>query len=229
MNLLKFFFGNKKLAKSVAHFSLPSGWTCPGAKDCLTKVCPLKATLKQFGKGYRCYSASQEAYLPSVRKARWHNFDLLKGKSHNQTVNLIEQSLPKVSVIRLHVAGDFFSQNYFDAWLEVAKNHPQILFYGYTKSLPFLLNRTNQMPLNFRLVASKGGKFDHLIKKGLNSAEVVFSEDEAKRKNLPIDHDDSHCQRNKKSFALLIHGHGDPGSLQAKIYQKHLTFVGNNA
>ena len=34
--LLRFQFGNAKLSKLVAHVSLPSGFTCPGAKECLT-------------------------------------------------------------------------------------------------------------------------------------------------------------------------------------------------
>ena len=27
---------------------------------------------------YRCFAASQEAQYPNVRKARWHNYDLLR-------------------------------------------------------------------------------------------------------------------------------------------------------
>ena len=34
-NLLKVTFENAKL-KGICHFSLPSGWTCPGAESCKT-------------------------------------------------------------------------------------------------------------------------------------------------------------------------------------------------
>ena len=37
--LLKFNFGgNAKLSKEIVTFSLPSGYSCPGAKDCLAKA-----------------------------------------------------------------------------------------------------------------------------------------------------------------------------------------------
>ena len=35
MSLLRFTFGNAKL-KGIYHYSLPSGYTCPGAKNCKT-------------------------------------------------------------------------------------------------------------------------------------------------------------------------------------------------
>ena len=44
-------------------------------------------------------------------------------------------------VVRLHVGGDFFSSNYFDAWLYVVGERPDLLAYGYTKSLQFWVNR----------------------------------------------------------------------------------------
>jgi hypothetical protein len=206
MNRLRFFFGNKKLSFDITHISLPAGWTCPGAKDCLAKVDKQTGKLSQFG-CWRCYSASQECYSTRARKCRWYNFNLLKGKSSKEISLIIEESLPRAFFIRLHVSGDFFSQEYFDAWLEVAKSHPDTVFYGYTKSLPFWIKRLNEIPENFKLVASKGGKFDYLIKRfNLVSAEVVFSIGEAKKKGLEIDHDDSHCQKANKDFALLIHG-----------------------
>ena len=58
-----------------------------------------------------------------------------------------------------HITGcatqDFFSQEYFDSWLEVARNRPRTLFYGYTKSLPFWVARTDSVPANLVLTASR--------------------------------------------------------------------------
>jgi hypothetical protein len=66
------------------------------------------------------------------------------------------------------------------------------------------------------LTASRGGRLDHLIKpKRLREAIVVFSENEADRLNLDIDHDDSHAANpaiKKQNFALLIHGIQPKGS-----------------
>ena len=57
------------------------------------------------------------------------------------------------------------------------------------------------------MVASYGGRYDHLIDLGYfpKYSKVVFSEDEAKKLGLEIDTDDSCCFKNKP-FALLLHG-----------------------
>ena len=41
---------------------------------------------------------------------------------------------------RIHESGDFWSELYFQAWLEVARQHPNIKFYAYTKQLSYWLN-----------------------------------------------------------------------------------------
>jgi hypothetical protein len=70
--------------------------------------------------------------------------------------NLILESIPTdAQRIRIHVAGDFFSQAYFDAWLMVARSRPDIAFYAYTKSIPFWIHhRQSDLPENFKLNAS---------------------------------------------------------------------------
>lgn len=217
MELLKFSKGNAKLDKSIHTFSLPSGWTCPSAKDCLSKADQKTGKITDGNETkFRCFSASQEALYPSVRKQRWHNFNLLR--TTDNMAELISKSLPKkAKIIRIHVAGDFFSQAYMDAWIEVAKQRPDILFYAYTKSLNFWQNRVNDIPNNFRLTASEGGKNDNLITKlGLKFATVVFSEDEAKKLKLEIDHDDTHAYNGDKSFALILHGVQPGGTPAAK-------------
>jgi hypothetical protein len=36
-SLLKFGIGNAKLGKAIHTFTLPSGYTCPGAEKCLSR------------------------------------------------------------------------------------------------------------------------------------------------------------------------------------------------
>jgi len=70
---------------------------------------------------------------------------------------------------------------------------------------------------NLVLTASRGGKYDRLIKQhNLREAVIVFSEEEAKQKKLTIDHDDSHAMQSGKSFALLLHGAQPAGSVASK-------------
>ena len=217
--MLKFSQGNAKLGKDIFTFSIPAGYTCPFAKDCFSKAD--KETGKiQDGPSteFRCYSASLESVYPVVRKQRWENFALLKGLSCLEMADLIQASVPKkAQKVRIHVGGDFFSQSYFDAWMTVAKRLPNIIFYAYTKSLGFWVRRLDEIPANFVLTASKGGKMDALISAyGLRHCEVVYTEQEAIDKGLEIDHDDSHAYTQGPSFALLIHGVQPKGSKAAK-------------
>lgn len=217
--LLKFSQGNAKLTKDIFSLSLPSGFACPFASDCLSKSDKVTGKLTD-GKDtkFRCFSASQENRFPKTREQRWHNFELLRKLNKEQMVKLISDSLPvKANKVRIHVAGDYFSQTYFDAWLEVAKQNPTKIFYGYTKSLNYWISRLSEMPDNFILTASKGGKLDELIAKhNLRFAEVVFTMDKAKELGLEIDHDDSHAFSKGGSFALLIHGTQPPNSEASK-------------
>ena len=108
-------------------------------------------------------------------------------------------------------------QGYFTKYSKVvfseneAKLNPGIKFYCYSKSLNLFLEVL--LPNNFYMVASYGGRYDHLIDTGYfpKYSKVVFSEDEAKRLGLEIDKDDSLCFGNKP-FALLLHGMQEKGS-----------------
>ena len=133
-------------------------------------------------------------------------------------MQLILDSLsPLAGVVRIHVSGDFFSQSYFDAWLEVARQRPNTRFYAYTKALPYWIKRLDVMPMNLVLTASVGGTHDALIQEhGLRSARVVLSEQEAKDLGLECDHDDSHAMQQGPDFALLIHGMQPAGSPASK-------------
>ena len=216
---LMFGQGNAKLDYTIATFSLPSGYACPGAEQCLARASRASGKITDGPENrFRCFSASQESMFQSVRKARWNNFEMLKeAKSVKRMAYLIMRSLPESPTVRIHVAGDFYSQNYFDAWLEVCKQVPGKLFYAYTKSLTFWIARLDQIPKNLVLNASRGGKFDVLIDQyHLKCAEVVFSEQAARDKGLELDHDDSHAYKGTKSFGLLIHGAQPSGTEAAK-------------
>ena len=217
--MLKFNKGNAKLGNNIFTFSLPAGYACPGAKDCLSRAGRHGSGIQDgLDTKFRCFAASDEVQYKNVRKQRWYNFDLLKGKTTEQMTQLIEASLPKnASLIRVHVSGDFFNESYFDAWMEVARKNPLRTFYAYTKSLHLWVSKLGEIPKNFALNASRGGIHDWLIDAhNLKSAEVVFSHEEAKTKGLEIDHDDSHAYKSGKSFGLLIHGVQPAGSYASK-------------
>jgi hypothetical protein len=218
MTTLSFGKGNAKLGDEIVTFSLPAGYTCPGARDCLARVARNGGLTDGKQALFRCFAASAEAMYPSVRKSRWNNFDLLRGKSYEEMVELILASLPAESkLVRVHVSGDFFNQDYFRAWMRVAAIRSDCVFYAYTKSVKTWIENRDMVPVNFKLTASHGGTHDHLIKEhGLKTAIVVFSVDQANKLGLEIDHDDSHAYASDRSFALLLHGTQPKGSTAAK-------------
>jgi len=207
--------------RKVYSFDLISGWSCPQAKDCLSKVVQIgdKRRIKD-GKDcqFRCFSASQEVVFPAVYDNRKANFDGLKfRKSSYDMAHAIADAMPKnLGICRIHVAGDFFNQKYFRAWHLVAEWYPDRLFYAYTKSLNYWVEDREHLPKNMVLTASRGGRLDHLIDEhNLRESVVVYSEEEADDLGLIIDHDDSHAalpNNRHNSFALLIHGQQPKGS-----------------
>jgi hypothetical protein len=222
IELLSFQKGNAKLGKKIYTFSIVSGYTCPFAKDCLAKVDRISGKLTDGpDTQFRCFSASQEALFPAVRKSRWNNFEkILNAIKNNTLVDLILKNIPKkATIIRVHVAGDFFNQAYFNAWMQVARNRPDIIFYAYTKSIGFWINQLGNIPSNFKLNASYGGKQDNLIEQyNLKYAKVVFSVEQAG--NLKIDHDDTSAYMRDESFCLLIHNTQPKGSEASKALSK---------
>lgn len=226
--------GNAKLAKGVWHFSIASGVTCPGASTCKALVQLKTVNGKQTRKlvegpdaTLRCFSAVQELAFPSLHNQRLHNLRLLTkaGSADKMKALILDGLSPHASMVRVHIGGDFFSQAYFDAWMEVAKARPATTFYAYTKSIPFwkdYLHRYKKLPGNFKLVASLGGKFDHLVdRKKMVWSTIVFHPEEARKMNLPIeDADDTLAQKAEAPFALVLHAQQKAGSPAAAAIKR---------
>lgn len=200
--------------RKVYSFDLLSGWSCPFANECLSKVVIENGSRKirdGANTQFRCFSASQEVVYTNVYNVRKQNFDTLRGLDGNDMFAALSSALPKdAGIVRIHVAGDMFSQDYFDAWVSLAKHNSRTLFYAYTKSLKFWVRRIEDIPNNLVLTASFGGRHDSLISEhGLRYSKVVYHPSEAENLDLEIDHDDSHAAKpsaKNVSFALLIHG-----------------------
>jgi len=232
--LLIFGKDNKKLEKindwyydqndheaKISSFSLPAGYSCPAAKDCQAFFNPkTRKILDGKNQKYRCYAASDERY-EAVRNKVWHNFDLLKPIRNDKQAmfNLLNDSIKankhtfRSQIIRLSVHGDLFTYEYLEAWIKIAKLYPKKIIYGYTKSLHFLkkyIDENGSLPANFRMVASQGGKYDHLLKHFKRVANVVFNESDA---IYPIDSDERYAlNETPQPFSLLIHGNQKAGS-----------------
>ena len=212
--------------RKIYSLDLLSGYSCPYAEKCLSKAVVQDNGKRKIKDGkhteFRCFSASQEVQYTNVYNLRKHNFDSLRNLHFEDMVELIHGSLPKnAGIVRIHVAGDFFSRQYLDAWYIVALRNPKILFYAYTKSLRFWVGGVTEMPTlhNFVLTASYGGRNDWRIDEyDMRFAKVVYSEQEAHDLGLAIDHDDTHAAKpslRNQSFALMLHGTQPKGSTAA--------------
>ena len=179
----------------VYEYNLPTGTTCPFAMEC--KVIVDKVTGKfNVTKGqYRCYASSAERF-PGVRNHRHNNFDFVKSGG----VPVIPKGC---KAIRIHSSGDFFNQSYFDMWLKLAGENPDVEFWAYTKSLKYWINRLHDIPNNLILTASYGGKTDNLIEKFNLKNVKVYAEVEEVPTNRPIDTNDHYARRPNVNFALL--------------------------
>jgi len=215
---LFFGIGNAKLTEGTATFSLPAGYTCPGADKCLAWFDRKeKRLIDGPNSEHRCFAATMEASRPSLRKSVERNLAILQeARTTAKMSNVIDLSLPAAFLhfVRVHVDGDFFHQDYFLAWMSAARMNPERTFYAYTKSLPIWIAHRDKVPKNFVLTASWGGKWDSLIEPNkLRSARVVQHPHEAVQLGLELDQDARHARTDDgRDFCLLIHGMGAPGS-----------------
>ena len=227
--LLKFGTQNSKLkGRRTATFALPAGYSCPGACECLAKFNLKTRKLEDGPKAkFRCYAATMEAAFGTYRDSVHNNWQkILAAKTREKMADLIDLSLPSKywKWVRIHSDGDFFNENYFLAWIDVANRnkHTGRRFYAYTKSLEYWVANRHLVPENLIINASRGGKFDYLIEQeNLPNSVVVFHPEEAERLGLQIDHDDDLAKDpSVHQFALLLHGQQKAGSEASKAKKR---------
>jgi hypothetical protein len=179
----------------VYEWNLPTGSTCPFALECKVTVDRFTGKFDVNKGQYRCYAASAERF-PSVRNHRWKNFELVRNGG-----------IPKIPTdcraIRIHMSGDFFNQRYFDMWVQLAKDNPEIEMWAYTKSLKYWINRINEIPNNLILTASYGGKNDLLIEEFNLKNVKVYENPSLVPSDRPIDNNDDWARKPNINFALL--------------------------
>jgi hypothetical protein len=169
---LRWTYGNSKLAKTSGESFKIVGYgisadtdingvnSCPGASAC---------------RGV-CY-AKQGTYLfKNVREARMFNLNasFLPTFGLSLVADLLKVSR-KYNTVRIHDSGDFHSQEYLDAWKVAAYAFPNVTFYAYTKSMH--LDLFSNLPSNFKLVQSLGGKYDDQVNLDMPHSRI-FSTDE---------------------------------------------------
>lgn len=149
---------------------LPDGRTyntCPAAGIC-AKV---------------CYARNGTYNFPAVRAKHQRNLarvldDLPRWKADMLTELSARRFRPTEDqpvYIRIHDAGDFFTDAYLTAWLDIARAHPDLVFYSYTKEVARFRRLVEPAPPpNFLWCYSYGGREDHLLDPATDRVADVF-------------------------------------------------------
>lgn len=188
--------GNSKLKKSgIVSFNLIPIVHCPLAGAC-----------KAF-----CYATvGQQAFASGVKR-RAAAFKATLDPAFVQNMHAeIQKWKRKIKAIRVHDSGDFYSMDYLKSWLEIARLNPDVKFYAYSKSLPFIHKafELGLVPSNFRLIQSVGGLADSRIRTDLPHARIFSTLEELQDAGYAdaSETDDASAFGSSPFIGLVVHG-----------------------
>jgi hypothetical protein len=168
--------GNRELkADGIFTWSLPAlAAKLSTGKNML--VCPSAGVCANL-----CYARSGTYNFSNVKAAHTKNLELILDNPTGWKIRLNEELKGKRyqggKSVRIHDSGDFFSDAYFELWLEIATENPNVFFYAYTKEVAMV--KRYELPKNFVIIYSMGGTQDHLVDKENDRHADVFPSLEA--------------------------------------------------
>ena len=156
------------------------GWTLPAHWIKLSNgkqfnTCPNAGACAAF-----CYAKTGAFMFKNVRAAHIKKLEMVLYEPE-KWIEMMNEELAKAKYekkyIRLHDSGDFFSIDYAIAWFKIMNANPQCTFYAYTKEVEmFKYTLKDQIPNNFILIYSFGGKQDHMIDKEKDRNADVYTD-----------------------------------------------------
>jgi hypothetical protein len=195
---------NGKQAAIANTFGLPAGkdFSCPGA----TSVCESV-----------CYAGKLEKLFKGVKTNLLHNWDLLKDADLQTMYTLLSEMIAEFKtdcvkkdapmLFRIHWDGDFFNDDYTNAWRMVIEEQPDIQFWVYTrvKSAALILKDIPNLSLYFSTDSEnvKTG-VDLKIKNGVRLAYLAknFEAGQADMKQM-LGKPGAKCPENAKRIPLI--------------------------
>jgi hypothetical protein len=141
-------------------------WTLPalGAKLTNTKsfmTCPQAGECAKFcyaRNGSYMFAPTRKAHLAKLEAVLYHRSEWIEAVNKELSKNKYQGKF-----IRWHDSGDFFEISYLLDTYDIARKHPNITFYAYTKEVKLIKDTIDLQPANFTHIFSYGGKQDHLI------------------------------------------------------------------
>jgi Gene product 88 len=185
--------------KRIFNFTIPAlktddGFmTCPNASACAVG----------------CYARERAYSWPKVKAKHHLNFIATQSDGFIDAMSL-EVKLNRADLVRIHDAGDFYSTEYLEKWIAIAKQNPGVIFYAYTKMVDMLKKRKlfADFPQNFKVIFSLGGKEDSKINQETDRHSRVFPTLDALLAAGYVDtsHDDTLAIGGNPKIGLVYHG-----------------------
>ena len=152
---------SKELGVRVFNFGIPayksaSGkLTCPFADECI-KFCYAK-------KGAYVWSNVQPAFEKRYQLSKTNKF----------VPAIIDEIVNKrPDYVRVYDSGDYYSKQYLQKWLRIAKTFPEVNFYSYTNCIKMF--KGIELPSNYDIIFSDSGKQKHLIDQSKDRHTKIF-------------------------------------------------------
>lgn len=153
---------SKALGLKVFNFGIPAyksitgKLTCPMADECI-----------KF-----CYARKSAYTWSNVKPAFERRYELTKTSDFIVEMNA-EIQKRKPQYVRVHDSGDYYSREYLQKWIEIAKANPDVRFYSYTNMVELLKEIT--LPENYDIIYSMSGKQKHMIDTEVDRHARIFS------------------------------------------------------
>jgi len=130
--------GNQKLGNKVLTFNLPVLKTCKPTQWCRK----------------HCYANKGRFGFKQVKQSLEWKLEESKKDNFVEQINL-QLKRSKKKLVRIHASGDFYSNEYVNRWIEIAKANPDKIFVTYTKrdDLQGVLKELESLP-NVKLFGS---------------------------------------------------------------------------
>lgn len=203
-------FNMNKIRKAIVAYGKTAIQSCPFSGSCM-----------QY-----CYADAVERRYDVSRALHNHNYAMVFGQSVDVIVERLENGFDnRTKVVRLSDSGDMVTYNEVKAWVIFARMHPGTLFYGYTKSTPYIYNarkKLGPMPSNlvFNISSTDNptskmfkDKLDTEYPNEFNTCWIVESEREySELCHLPFNNEEEMAMTGTTDFLIGLHGAFEKGT-----------------